>query len=472
MTRSERFDMMGRQSDEQTKLFYEFRLEDRVPANHLLRKIDRFLDLRDLRHELAPFYSNMGRPSIDPELMIRMLVVGYCFGIRSERRLCEEVDLNLAYRWFCRLGLEGRVPNHSTFSKSRHGRFREGDVFRRVFEAVVRRAMEEGLVGGEGFAVDASLIAADANKQRSVPSSADVDWQDLATTRRSVREYLQTLDDAAWGAASEVVPKFISKSDPAAQWTGAHKGHAFFAYADNYLIDLKAAIIVDVEATRAIRQAEVGAAKTMIDRTEARFGLKPRRLSGDSAYGAAEILGWIVEERNIEPHVALWDKSERTDGTFSRSDFVFDAAANAYTCPGGKLLQKYRRAFAKPRIGVTKDNTLIYNASQHDCAACTFKAKCCPGQPRRKIARSIHEAARDVVRNLRRTPAYLQSRRERKKIEMLFAHLKRILKLNRLRLRGPFGARDEFLLAATAQNLRKLAKVATGQVSEAVSMAA
>ena len=465
--------MMGWQNGGQVKLFYEFCLEDRVPADHLLRRIDRFLDLSNLRHELAPFYSRTGRPSIDPELMIRMLVVGYCFGIRSERRLCEEVALNLAYRWFCGLGLEGRVPNHSTFSKTRHGRFRDSDVFRHVFEAVVHRAIAEGLVGGEGFAIDASLIEADANKQRAVPSSADVDWQALAKTRRSVREYLDTLDDAAWGGASEVVPKFISKSDPAAQWTGAHKGHAFFAYADNYLIDLKAAIIIDVEATRAIRQAEVGAAKTMIERTEARFGLKPRRLSGDSAYGTAEILGWMVEERNIKPHVALWDLSQRNDGTFSRSDFIFDATANAYTCPGGKLLQKYRRLFAKPRTGITKDNTLIYNASQHDCAACTLKAKCCPGQPRRKIARSVHEAARDIVRNLRNTPAYLQSRRERKKVEMLFAHLKRILKLNRLRLRGPLGARDEFLLAAIAQNLRKLAKVVAGQsINDTVPIAA
>jgi transposase len=270
----------------------------RVPADHLLRKIDRFLDLGTLRQGLAPFYSPIGRPSIDPELMIRMLIVGYCLGIRSERRLCEEVvDLNLTYRWFCRLGLEGRVPDHSTFSKTRHGRFRDSDAFRRLFEMVVQRAMTEGLVGGEGFAVDASLIAADANKQRSFASTDEVDWQELAATRRSVREYLDTLDDAAWGAASEVVPKFISPSDPAAQWTGAHKGHAFFAYADNYLIDLKAAIIVDVEATRVSRPAEVGAAKTMLDRTQACFGLKPRRLSADKAYGSAEILAWMVEER-------------------------------------------------------------------------------------------------------------------------------------------------------------------------------
>src|SRR5262250_18740 len=180
--------------------------------------------------------------------------------------------------------------DHSTFSKNRHGRFRESDAFRHVFETVVSRCIKEGLVGGEGFAVDATLIAADANKQRSVPGSEAVDWPALAATRRSVQEYLNTLDEAAWGAASEVEPKFISRSDPAAQWTGALKGHAFFAYADNYLIDLKAAIIVDVEATRAIRQAEVGAAKTMIKRTTDRFGLKPERLAADSAYGSASSL--------------------------------------------------------------------------------------------------------------------------------------------------------------------------------------
>ena len=158
----------------------------------------------------------MGRPSIDPELMIRMLLVGYCFGIRSERRLCDEVHLNLAYRWFCRLGLDGAVPNHSTFSKNRHGRFRDSDMLRELFEATVQRCMDEGLVGGEGFAVDASLIKADANRQRSAEGCETVDWTALSETRRSVREYLNTLDEVAWGAASEVKPKFVSKSDPAA----------------------------------------------------------------------------------------------------------------------------------------------------------------------------------------------------------------------------------------------------------------
>ncbi len=160
--------MMGHRQVEQAALFYEFSLERHIPVDHLLRSIDRFVDLEDLRRELAPFYSNIGRPSIDPELMIRMLLIGYCFGIRSERRLCDEVHLNLAYRWFCRLGLEGAVPDHSTFSKNRHGRFRESDLFRRVFETILRRCIREQLVGGEGFAVDASLIKADANRQKGI----------------------------------------------------------------------------------------------------------------------------------------------------------------------------------------------------------------------------------------------------------------------------------------------------------------
>jgi transposase len=275
--------MMGERMMMQDSLFYEFRLEQHVPADHLLRTIDRFVDLSGLRRHLADFYSTTGRPSVDPELMIRMLIVGYCYGIRSERRLCEEVHLNLAYRWFCRLGLEGQVPDHSTFSKNRHGRFHESDVFRHLFEAVVERCIAEGLVGGEGFAVDASLIEADANRQRSVPGS---DWnrrRDPETAFRSVREYLATLDDAAWGAATDVVPKFVSPSDPAAQWSGALRGPAFFAYADNYLVDVHSAIIVDVEASRAVRQAEVGVARTMIARTADRFGLHPERLAGDTA---------------------------------------------------------------------------------------------------------------------------------------------------------------------------------------------
>ena len=227
--------MMGERQVDQSALFYEFSLERHVPADHMLRAIDRFVDLGEVRPHLAPFYSATGRPSVDPELLIRMLIIGYCFGIRSERRLCEEVHLNLAYRWFCRLGLAGEVPDHSTFSKNRHGRFRDERPLRHVFETVVRRCIEEGLVGGDGFAVDASLIRADANRQKGVQGSEGLSPE---VSSRAVDEYLAVFDDAAFGAATEVTPKFISPADPAASWTGAHGGQAFFAYAANYLVDL------------------------------------------------------------------------------------------------------------------------------------------------------------------------------------------------------------------------------------------
>ena len=448
--------MMGEHSASQGRFFYRFDLERRVPADHLLRKIDAVLDLSKLRTQLAPHYSHTGRPSIDPELMIRMLLIGYCYGIRSERRLCEEVELNLAYRWFCRLNLDDRVPDHSTFSKNRHGRFREADILRHVFETTVQTCMDKGLVGGEGFAADASIIRANANRQNSIPGGDDHDWTGGpgGGPSRPVREYLAALDKDA------PPPKDISLSDPASRLTAAVGKPAFFGWSTNYLVDVKNSVIMDVAATPAVRSAEVDSTKVMIDRVEERFGVKPRRLIGDTAYGTAEMLDWMVEDKGIEPHVPVWEKGERNDGTFSRSDFTFDEASNTLTCPGGKRLQQYRRNFTRERSGITKANQRIYRASRFDCGACGLREKCCPDQPWRKVIRSVHEASREVARRFRETPEYLQSRRDRKKIEMLFAHLKQILKLDRLRLRGPTGAHDEFTLAAAAQNLRKLAMLA------------
>jgi transposase len=444
--------MMGRLNHDQEQFFYSFCLADAVPDDHPVRGIAAVLDLTWVHAELAPYYPKIGRPSIDPVLMIRMLIIGYVFAIRSERALCREVQVNLAYRWFCGLSIEDKVPDHSAFSRARNERFRESGIFRRVFERVVETCMAAGLVGGEGFAVDASLIAADANKQRSIPGS---EWNRACHPQgasRAVKEYLATLDDAAFGAASDVTPKFISPSDPAAQWTGAMRGPAFFAYADNYLIDVKFGIIMDVEASRAIRQAEVGAAQTMVERTEERFDIKPKRLAADTAYGSGPNLNWLVKDKDIAPHIPVIDKSKREDGTFSREDFRFDKERNVYICPANKTLTT---------TGTVIDDgeTLRYLASTSDCRDCPLKARCCPKAPFRRIPRSIYEEARDVARALAKTKTFERSRRDRKRIEMLFAHLKRILKLGRLRLRGPCGAQDEFTLAAVAQNLRRLAKL-------------
>jgi transposase len=447
--------MMGQQNGTQDRLFYSFNLDAHVPADHLLRGIDRVLDLTDLRRHLAAFYSHTGRPSIDPERMVRMLLVGYCFGIRSERRLCEEVHLNLAYRWFCRLGLEDPVPDHSTFSKNRHGRFRESDALRQLFESVVERCINEGLVGGEGFAIDASIIRADANRRRGVPSTEQVEWPAPAQCSRAVREYLEALD------ASEPVgaaPKYLSMTDPAARWTAAPGCPAFYAYSTNYLIDVQSGVIVDVEATAAHRTEETEATKVMIERVAERHDITPQRLIGDTAYGTGPMLEWMVQDKGIEPHVPVWEKYRRDDGTFSVSDFNWDEQANEYRCPNDQPLRSDWRAFTRPRDHITHADTVIYRARQQVCAACSLKARCCPNTPARHIARSLYEKSRVAARRVAETAAYRQSRKDRKRVEALFAHLKRILKLDRLRLRGRRGARDEFLLAATAQNLRRMAK--------------
>lgn len=448
--------MMGPRQVSQGQLFYEFSLETMVPSDHLLRAMDRFVDLSCVRSLLAPTYSSTGRPSVDPELMIRMLLVGYCYGIRSERRLCEEVGLNLAYRWFCRLDLTDAVPDHSTFSKNRHGRFRDCDLLRQVFEAVLTRCITEGLVGGRQFGADASLIKADASRYSKVRAE---DWSAGDTVTRATQEYLDTLDDTAFGASTSVQPKTLSPTDPAARFTGANGDRPFFAYSTNYLVDLKHAIIVDVEATAPIRQAEVACVREMIVRTEETFGLHPDTLVADTAYGAGDMLGWLVDEQEIEPHIPVFDKTERGDGAFPATAFAFDHAANEYTCPGGKKLKKYWREMRKPRSGICKDGTTRYYASKHDCSVCPLKPRCTPGAAVRKIARHPHEDAREHARQLAKTDAYVASSDARKKVEMLFAHLKRVIRLDRLRLRGPNGAKDEFHLAATVQNLRKLAKL-------------
>jgi len=450
--------MMGQLDGGTAKLFYEFSLEEMVPQGHLLRKIDRFLNFDDLREHLKPFYSHTGRPSIDPELMCRMLIVGYCFGIRSERRLCDEVHLNLAYRWFCQLGIEDNIPNHSTFSKARHGRFRESDLFRKLFEQVVLRCMREGLVKGEGFAVDASLMRANASEARAVDKGDPIDWSDPKIASRPVTEYLDAIDQAQ--DEDEAPRKKISLTDPTARWTAAVGGRARFTWSTNYLLDIETSVIVDVQATQAYRKSEVNAAQTMIDRTEELFGLKPNRVLGDGAYGSAEFLGWMVDDKKIAPHVTLLETPGRPTQSFTQKDFTYDKAKDVFTCPGGKELRQFWRKYKTPRSGITKDKKRMYRSRNTDCAACALKDQCCPTSKFKRVGRSIYEHARDEVRRLRTTKEYQQSKHDRKKVEMAFAHLKRVLGFRRLRLRGPTGAQDEFLLAATVQNLRKLTRYA------------
>jgi transposase len=415
--------MMGQQGELQDRLFYEFRLDEHVPSDHLLRQIDSVLDLSGLPRQLASFYSHTGRPSVAPELMVRMLLVGYCYGIRSERRLCEEVHLNLAYRWFCRLGLDGEVPDHSTFSKNRHGRFREAGLFRRLFEDVVRLCMRAGLVGGEGFAIDASVIEADASRGRKVDGKLTT-WPEEQEITRPVREYLAALDQAAPPDDAELPgnppaePKATSLTDPAAAWTNKGQMKVGFAYGTNYLVDLRRAIIVDVEATPARWSAEVAATKTLLERTQACFGLKPQRLAADAAYGSGLMIGWLMR-RGIEPHVPLLDREHQTKGFFTRADFSFDRQANVFICPAGKQLRStglVREDGTVPLLGEHKGlpGLRVETALHQGCKAHRHaqrlrgRTRACPRSERHRGLRALGPRAsqgRDALR-----PSQAQSR--------------------------------------------------------------
>ena len=325
--------MMGRSRRDQGKLFYEFRLEDRIPDDHLLRRMNVFVTavLADLHQELKPYYSDIGRPSVDPELMIRMLVIGYCYGIRSERKLCQEVNLHLAYRWFCKLDLDDAIAHHSTFSENRLGRFRESNILRHIFERVVWAAMAMGLVKGEGFAVDASVMEANASRYHGKAPN-ELNWSDVQRQKRAVAEYLEGVAAEAQARTGDEVgsddegcpqsrgqgrygrkpPKVISPSDPSSAWTAKANKRVQFGYGLNYLIDIDHAVIVDVEATPARTYDEVAVASTMIDRTEACFDLKPKRLAADTAYGHRQVPGLAGQgEANHASHPRMGEERSR-----------------------------------------------------------------------------------------------------------------------------------------------------------------
>src|SRR5215469_280541 len=439
--------MMGQQTGDQGQLFYSFNLDERISDRHLLRRINPVVTrvLSELRPKLKPYYSSIGRPSIDPELMLRMLIVGYCYGVRFERKLCEEVELHLAYRWFCRLDLDDKVPDHSTFSVNRHGRFRDSDILRQLFEAVVKACMNAGLVKGEGFAVDASVMEANASRYHG-KAPGEIDWSAPERQTRAVAEFLSSFDDEN-PDADRKVPKVISPTDPCAAWTAKANKRVQFGYGLNYMIDTAHAVIVDVEATPARTFDEVAATRTMIKRTDERLELKPERLAADTAYGTGRLIAWLLD-RAIAPHIPVWERYPPADGMFSRSDFAYDAERDAYICPNGSLLKT---------TGTIHDGRVRnYLSHPGECRVCTFKERCTRA-PFKKIARDINEDARDYARSLKGTPEFERSSNERKKVEMRFAHLKVHHAFERMRLRGLTGARDEFHLSAIVQNLKTLA---------------
>ncbi len=439
--------MMGSHSRSES-LFYYFRIEDQVPENHLLRLIDRHVSFEFVREKLRNSYSDTGRPSIDPEVLLRILLIGYLYGITSERKLVEELRMHLAWRWFTGLGFDQEIPDHSTFSKNRHGRFQESNLFQELFERIVDQCVSAGLVQGEHLSVDGTFVQANANNESRVPREQFVE---AAQVKRGAREYLRDLERDNGESGPLHQQDKISTTDPDATYASKGTTTAKLGYYDNYLVDNASCIVVGVEGTAARLSQESVAARFLIENYQDRYGRLPRSLAADNTYGNGEMLHWL-DERGITPFIRVKEGASSNNGLYGIDKFTHLPEENCYLCPEGKRLV-YR--------GINQLNrTHIYHSTVKRCRGCSQKEQCTSGKYR---ILSIHtcDAARQRAYEVSKTPAFVQSQRERRKVEALFAELKNQIGLRRLRLRRMRFVREQFYLAAAVQNLKRLVRFLT-----------
>jgi transposase len=437
--------MMGQQCRSES-LFYYFRIEDHVPESHLLRAIDRFVSLDFVREKLKPFYSETGRPSIDPERLLRILLIGYLYGVTSERKLIEELRMHLAWRWFTGLTFDQEVPHHSTFSKNRHGRFEESKIFGELFEEIVRRCVASGLVQGDHLSVDGSFIQADASSGSRIPREQ---LGEIAEVKRNVRQYL---DDLKRENPSEPEPHQqdkVSTTDPDATYFSKGDRASTLGYFDNYLIDNASCVVVGVEATDARPSQEISSARKMLTDCANKFGLAPKTLAADTGYGKADFLAWLETQR-IASYIPLRQHYPSGDRLYGIDRFNYHPETNSYECPEGREL-KY--------IGIKAavNRSHLYRSTEAKCRGCSKKAECTTGRYKQLVIH-VEEDARQRARQRTQEPAYFRHQRDRRKVEALFGELKNRIGLRRVRLRRLKHVREQFLMAATAQNLKRLVR--------------
>jgi transposase len=440
--------MMG-QHDRSEALFYYFRLEDQVPETHLLRLIEKHISFAFVRESLKQSYSAMGRPSIDPELLLRILLIGYLYGITSERKLVEELRMHLAWRWFTGLGFDQEIPHHSTFSKNRHGRFQASKLFEELFEQIVRQCVAVGLVQGENLSVDGSFVEANAAKESRIPRQQ---LSEAAQVNQTVRQYLVELEQQ--NPVEEPVHQQdqVSTTDPDSTYATKGGTPARLGYYDNYLVDNASCVIVGVQATAARMSQETVAAQDMLTRFAQWQGRAPSSVAADATYGNGEFLQWLLD-RGITPYMRTRDSALRKNSPFYAPEcFTYQPESNSYRCPAGEQLNY---------VGLNVRNRAhAYMGSAKRCGACSQKPQCTSGRYK-YLAIHMHERARQRARDLASTPAFAGAQRERKKVEAMFAELKNVIGLRRLRLRRMKFVREQFFLAAAAQNLKRLVRFLT-----------
>src|SRR6516225_8655294 len=437
--------MMGHQARGES-LFYYFKLEDQVPENHLLRLIDRHVNFEFIRAKLKGSYHDAGKPSIDLELLLRMLLVGYLYGVRSERKLVEELRMHLAWRWFTGLGFDQEIPHHSTFSKNRHGRFQESKLFEQLFEQIVRQCMEVGLVRGDQLSVDGSFVEANAAKESRIPRQQLVE---AAQVHQTLRQYLEELEQQNPVAEAVHEQDLVSTTDPDSTYATKGGTPARLGYYDNYLVDNPSCVIVGVQATAARQSQETVAAQAMLTRFEQRMGRKPESVAADTTYGNGEFLQWLAE-REITPYMRTRESAKRKHSPFYGPErFTYQPESNSYRCPAGEQLNY---------VGLNVRNRAhAYIGSAKRSGAGSQKTQSTSGRYK-YLAIHMDELARQRARELANTPEFAHAQRQRKKVEALFAELKNQIGLRRLRLRRLKFVREQFLLAAAAQNIKRLVR--------------
>ena len=446
--------MMG-QHDRSEALFYYFRLEDQVPETHLLRLIEKHISFAFVREKLKASYSDTGRPSIDPELLLRILLIGYLYGVTSERKLVEELRMHLAWRWFTGLGFDQEIPHHSTFSKNRHGRFQESKLFEQLFEQIVRQCVEVGLVQGQHLSVDGSFVEANAAKESRIPREQ---LAEAAQVNQTVRQYLVELEQQNPTEEPVHQQDQVSTTDPDATYATKGGIPARMGYYDNYLIDNASCVIVGVQATAARMSQETVAAQDMLTRFTQWQGRTPESVAADTTYGNGEFLQWLAD-RSITPYMRTRDSALRKNNPgYGPERFIYQPESNTYRCPAGEQLNY---------VGLNVRNRAhAYIGSAKRCGACSQKAQCTTGRYK-YLAIHMHESVRQRARELAQTPEFARAQRQRKKVEALFAELKNQIGLRRLRLRRMKFVREQFWLAATAQNIKRLVRFLSRQAAPA-----
>ncbi len=451
--------MMG-QHDRSEALFHYFRLEDQVPETHLLRLIEKHISFAFVRQQLKDRYSEMGRPSIDPELLLRILLIGYLYGITSERKLVEELRMHLAWRWFTGLGFDQEIPHHSTFSKNRHGRFQESKLFEQLFEQIVRQCVEVGLVEGKHLSVDGSFVEANAAKESRIPREQ---LAGAAQVKPMVREYLQELEQQNPVEEPVHTQDQVSTTDPDSTYATKGGTPARLGYYDNYLVDNASCVIVGVQATAARMSQETVAAQAMLTRFAQSQGRKPESVGADTTYGNGEFLHWLAE-REITPYMRTRESAKRKNSPFyGPESFTYQPESNSYRCPAGEQLNY---------VGLNvRNRAQAYIGSAKRCGACSQKPQCTSGRYK-YLAIHRDELARQRARELANTPEFAYAQRQRKKVEALFAELKNQIGLRRVRLRRLKFVQEQFFLAAAAQNIKRLVRFLSPPTNPVLSLPA